>query len=136
MAGINMYFTVVDAIYDCGVTDDALFNGNTKSDRMADELFDYDLLSCLDKTYKEFNGDLKSESNLTVVNRQIRLGSGKKKDIKDCIKWTRDQIRLGLNPSLTRFPAVNTLDYINRYKHHSDYIKSQRQLRRQRSRNI
>ena len=52
MAGINPPFTVVDAIYYFRVKDSALFNEDTKSDRMAAEIFDYDLSSCIDKTYE------------------------------------------------------------------------------------
>ena len=57
--GVNTPFTVVNAIFDCGVTDVALFNGDTKVDRMAAELFDDEFLSCMDKTYKEFDKYLK-----------------------------------------------------------------------------
>ena len=67
-AETNPHFTVADAIYDCGVTYGALFNGYTESDIMAAEPFVDDLLSCMDKTYEEFDEDLKSYFNLTVVN--------------------------------------------------------------------
>ena len=82
MAGINPNFTFADAIYYCGVTDGDLFNGYTKSDMMASKIFDNELFSCMDKTYKDFDEDFKSYSNLIVINRQIRLGHGKKRDIK------------------------------------------------------
>ena len=52
MAGIIPPFTVSDAIYDCGVMESALFNGDTKSDRISAELSDDDFSSCLYKTYK------------------------------------------------------------------------------------
>ena len=39
MAGIHPPFTVVDATYDCGVTDVELFNGDLKADRMAVKIF-------------------------------------------------------------------------------------------------
>ena len=122
MEGINPPFKVADAIHDCGVMEGALFKDNTKSDRMSAELFDYYFLSCMEKTYEEFDEELKSYSNLTVVNGKIRLGPGQKNNTKDFIQWTRDQILLGINPALTRFPVVNVLDYINRYKHHAAYI--------------
>ena len=68
---------------------------------MAAELFDDEFLSCMDKTYEEFDKYLKSYSNLTVVNVQIRLGPGQNKNIKAFNKWTRDHFHLGLNPALT-----------------------------------
>ena len=46
-AGVNLSSTVSGAIYYCGLTDGALFNGNTKADRMDAELFDYDFSSCM-----------------------------------------------------------------------------------------
>ena len=52
MSGVNPPFTIANAIFDCGVTDGALFNSNTKADRISDELFDDDFLSCMENTYK------------------------------------------------------------------------------------
>ena len=128
MKGINPYFIVEDVIYDYIVTDGALFNVDTKAYRMAAELFDDELSSSMDKTYKELDEELKLYSNLTVVNGKIRLGPGNKKNINAFIQWTRDQIRLGLNPSLTRFPVVDSLDYIKRYNHQSAYIKNSKTI--------
>ena len=59
MAGFNPLFTIANTINDYGVTDSALFNGDTKAGRMADKLFDDDFLSSMDKTYEEFDKDLK-----------------------------------------------------------------------------
>ena len=73
---------MVDAIYYCGVTDSDLFNFHTKTDRVAAELFCDDLLSCMYKTYKESDEDLKLYFNLLVVNEKISLGTGQKKNIK------------------------------------------------------
>ena len=39
MAGNYLPFTVVDAIYYCGVMDGDLFNDNMKSDSMSAEVF-------------------------------------------------------------------------------------------------
>ena len=58
-AGVKPHFTIVNAIFDCGVTDDALFNGDTKSDKMATGLFNDDFLSCMDKNYKEIDKNLR-----------------------------------------------------------------------------
>ena len=44
-----------------------------------------------------------------------------KNNIKAFIQWTRDHIRLVLDPALTRFSVANALDYIKRYKHHEAY---------------
>ena len=71
MTGLNPTFTVEKTIFDCGVMDVALFNGNRKADRMATELFDDDFSFCMDKTYEEFDENLKSYSNLTVFNGKL-----------------------------------------------------------------
>ena len=60
MAGINPPFKVADAIHDCGVMEGALFNDISKSYRMAAEVLDDELLSCMDKTYREPDEDLRS----------------------------------------------------------------------------
>ena len=52
MAGIKPPFTVANAIYYGGVTDSASFNGDTKADRMDNEIFDEEFSSCKDKIYE------------------------------------------------------------------------------------
>ena len=63
-----------------------------------------------------------------VVNEQIRLVPGQKKNIKDFIQWNRYHIFLGLGPDLTRFPVVNASYYIKRYKHHESHIKNSKTI--------
>ena len=59
MAAVPQAFTVIDAINQIGITDGTLFNGATKAQRIATELFDDDFTSCLDKTFNEIDEDLK-----------------------------------------------------------------------------
>ena len=40
--GANSPFTLVNAMFDCGITDAVLFDGDTKEIRIATELFDND----------------------------------------------------------------------------------------------
>ena len=110
-------------MFNCSITDDVLFDGNTKTSKIANELFDEDFMSCMDKTYAELDDDLKSYSTLTVAHGQIRITPGHKKKIKAFIQWTRDQIRLGIDPITVRFPVANASDFIRRYKHHDAYVK-------------
>ena len=49
------------------VDDVLLFNGETQAQRLAQDLFDDSLLSCMDKSYEEIGSDLKSYSTLTVA---------------------------------------------------------------------
>ena len=90
-------------MFDCGITDVALFDGDTKASRIDTEIFDDDFTSCMDKTYVDLDDDLKSYSTLTAAHRHIRLTPGHKNFIKTFIQWTRDQIRLVINPITVRF---------------------------------
>ena len=95
---------------------------------MADELIDDNLSPCTEETYKKFDEDLKSYSNLTVIKGKIRLEPGQKNNIKAFIQCTRYQIRLKINTPLTRFPVVNASDYIKRNNHHAAYIKKSKMI--------
>ena len=48
--GTNPPFALVNAMFDCGITDAALFDGYTKASKIATKLFDDDITSCMDKT--------------------------------------------------------------------------------------
>ena len=82
----------------------------------------------MDSTHEDLDDDLKSYSTLTSANGQIRLGPAQKKNIKAFIQWTRDQFRLGKDPSSTRFPVSQVSEYIKRYKHHEAYIKKSKTI--------
>ena len=101
--GANPPFTLVNVMFDCGITDAALFDGDTKASRIATELFDNNFTSCMDKMYVKLDEDLKSYSTLTAAHGQIWLTPGHKKNIKELIQWTRDHIRLGIDPITVRF---------------------------------
>ena len=44
---------VLDAIVACGVNNAIMFNGDTAAQRIVDEIFDNDFLSCIDKDINE-----------------------------------------------------------------------------------
>ena len=91
-------FTIRDAMIACGMHGVHLFDGETQAQRFATEVFDNDFTACMDKTFKELDGDFKSYSTLTIANGQVRLAPGTKRNIKAFIQWTRDRYRLGENP--------------------------------------
>ena len=119
----NPPFTLANTMFGCGITNAALFGKNTKTSRIATELFDDNFTSYLDKTYGKLDDSLNSYSTLTAAHGQIRLTPGNKKNIKAFIQWKWDQIRLGIDPITVRFPVENASDLIKRYKHHDAYIK-------------
>jgi hypothetical protein len=51
----------------------------------------------------------------------MRLPIGTRKNIKAFLQWTRDEIRLAREPSLTAFPVNQVLDLIHRYKTHEQF---------------
>ena len=112
----------------CGIYSPTLFQGDSQAKRISGELFDDEFVSCMDKTVKYLENDLKSYSTLTAANGQIRLNPGQKDNVKAFIRWTRDQYRLGLDPVLTLLPVGNVAEYIKRYKHHEAYIKKKSTL--------
>ena len=121
--GTTPPFKLANAIFDCGIMDDVLFDGDTKEIGIATELFDDEFTSCMDKTYVKMDDGLKSYFTLTSEHGQIRLKPGHKNNTKAFIQWTRDPIRLGIDHITVRFTVANAPDFINRYKHHDAYVK-------------
>ena len=69
-------------MFDCGITDAVLFDGDTKTSRIATDLFDDDFTSGMDTTYVELDDDLKSYSTLTTAHGQIRLTPGHRNTLR------------------------------------------------------
>ena len=119
--------TVFDAMVACGVDNAIRFNGATAAMRIAEEVFDNDFMSCIDKDIGEIEEDFKTYAGLTVNQGQIRLHPGTKRQIKAFMQWEKDQVRTGQDPSLTPFPIADTAVLIRRYKSHMAFCdKSQR----------
>ena len=70
----------------------------------------------MEKTFKDLNDDLKAYSTMTLTNGQIRLNPGTKKLIKAFIQWSRDQIRLGHDPTLKAFLPGDSVALFHCYK--------------------
>lgn len=115
-------FTVKDAMAECGVEDDRNHDGQTQAGRIAGDMFSDTFATCMDKTFDELDSDFKTFSGLSVQQGQIRLLPGTKTKIKAFVQWSRDQIRLGMEPSTTRFPVAQTAELIRRYKTHSKFV--------------
>ena len=117
-------FTVLDAIVACGVDNAARFDGNTAAQRIATDIFDDDFQTCMDKDRKELDEDLRSYSQLTIAQGQIRLQPGIKKRVRAFIQWSRDMIRIGNDPTTIEFPVNDTAELIQRMKDHTAYVKN------------
>eukprot|EP00978_Attheya_sp_CCMP212_P005798 scaffold12959_cov53-Attheya_sp.AAC.1 len=88
-------FDVHQAMTACGINDVNLFDGDTAAARMALDMFNNSLHSCMDKTFAEVDQDFKSYSSLTIAQGQIRLSPGIRTRVKAFIQWMRDELRLG-----------------------------------------
>lgn len=121
MAAADIPGTVLNALIACGVDNVALFLGETQAQRIADDIFDDTFTSCMDVTFKELDDHFKTYSDLTAAQGQIRIRPGTRKNIKAFVQWTRDEIRLGRDPSLTPFPVAQVGELIRRYKTHEKF---------------
>ena len=116
-------FTVFDALVSIGIDNHIQFNGATKAQRIATEMFDDDFETCLDKTFKEIDEDLKSwGQELTINNGQIRLTPIQKKNIKAMTQWAKNKIRQGQDPTAEPFLLANATELIKNYKSHEAFI--------------
>ena len=96
--------TFEQLLLQCGVPNDCiLFNGATKAQRIATEVFSDDFNSCMDISHEDFEDECKTYCSLTVVQGQIRLNPGTKRNIKALIQWCREQIIVGNDPATVAF---------------------------------
>ena len=116
-------FTIRNALIACDVEDVALYDGVTAAAWLANDIFDNDFNACMDKTYEDLDDNLKAYSTMTVANGHIRLNPSTKKLIKAFIQWSRDQICLGHDPTLTAFPPGDSVALLRRYKTHDKFTK-------------
>lgn len=116
-------YTVKQAMEACGV-DTTLFEGLTRAERLATDMFNDDFRTCMDKTFEEIDADFKTYSDLTVAQGQIRLLPGVKTRIKAFVQWARDEIRMGKDPSVSSFQVANANTFIRRYKTHLQFVKN------------
>ena len=116
------------AIASCGVNDVTLWNGQTKAQRIAFDMFDDAYTTCMDKTMEEVDADFKSYAELPLNQGQIRLSPGVKNKIRAFIQWARDQVRLGLDPTTQPYPVAEAANLIRRYKTHLAFTKKSKTM--------
>lgn len=105
-------FTVADAMILCGLNE-------ADAARVAAEVFNDDFTTTMDKSFKDLDKDIQSYSSLTVAEGRIRVNPGIKQKLRAFIQWSRDRIRMGMDPSTDAFPVHTSADLIKRYNTHS-----------------
>lgn len=123
-AALPPIYTVHDALTLCGVDNVVLFAGQTAAQRMAEGLFANEFVGCMDKSMADLKDDFDTYAALTIAQGQIRLTPSTKKKIRAFIQWTRDQIRMGLDPATTPFPEHET-PLLERRLHTHELFKKQ-----------
>src|SRR6056300_1082931 len=117
-------FTVRDAIAVCGVGNVSLWNGATKAEHIADEIFTNEFETCLDITMDDLTEAFKTFADLRQNQGQIKLTVGMKKKIKGFIQWTRDELRMGREPKNTAYPVTDLRKQEVRMKTHQEFVKT------------
>ena len=122
VTGVLMRYTIREAVEECGVNNQDLFENNTQAERLASDLFSDDFNTCMDKTHEELDSDFKNYFDLTQAQGQISITPGVKKNIKAFLQWARDKYRLERNPEFGRFSKADTQVLIRRYKMHKQFM--------------
>ena len=81
-AALPPVFTVHEAIIASGVNNTDNFNGQSSAVPIAEDMFEDDFSTYMNKTYGDIDNDFKTFSSLTVAQGQIHLLPGVKKRIK------------------------------------------------------
>jgi hypothetical protein len=120
---VDAILTIVDAMVACVVEHDTLFQDETQAQRLASDIFGNHFSACLDVTpFKELDEHFKTYGDLTAVQGRIQVRVGTRKNIKAFVQWTRDELRLGRDPTLTPFPVAQVANLIRHYKMHEKYV--------------
>ena len=64
-AALSPVFTFHNAMVTSGILETDVFNGQSSAVRLAEDIFDNDFLSCMDKAQGDVEADFKSYSSLT-----------------------------------------------------------------------
>ena len=107
----------------CGIPLVPAFNGLTPPQRISAAIFNDEFVSVIDVTFEEVDATLKTYSQLTLAQGQIRLDPLIKKRIKAFIQWMRDRIRMTEDPAASVFPVTDTAILIRRHATHKLFVE-------------
>ena len=113
------------SLMDCGIeiySGGVIWNGESASQRIADDVFNNSFNTCIDITFTELDDHWKTYSSLTVADGRIRLRPGTKVNIRAFVQWTRDKLRMHEDPGAEMFPMASRMDLIDRYNTHKQWV--------------
>ena len=130
MAALPPMASVHDAMIACGVDDSAAneFQNRTQAARIATDIFFDSFETAAKMSITQLTSYFKTYTSLTIANGRIPLNPGIQNRIKAFVQWTRDEIRLGRNPSSVAYAPGDEARLLERMREHDLYIKESPQL--------
>ena len=113
----NGPFTVTQAIQACGVTEG-------KARTLSNELFDDDYTDCKDKKMSELIEGFKVLHKTPANQGGVKVSLRVQMRIKSFCQWTKDQLRMGLDPSAQPFPVHESRELMARAETHHQFTKN------------
>ena len=123
-----MAHTLRQAIALCGINDINVVGGQTRAQRISSEVFGDDFEACKDKSEDELKEDLKTYSQLTVANGQIRLNPGVRRNLRALMFWCKDQDRRGIDPSSLVFPVATSAVLLRNQQLHMKFVSKSKTM--------
>ena len=115
---------MIDTITACGMMKNKsfIYNGETYAERILQEGSNSDSNTYMDKMFKELKDYWKIFYRLTAAQWYIRLRPKVKKNIRDLVKWYRDNIRVGSDTYMTVSNISQIAAILRRYNTHNKWV--------------
>ena len=115
---------MIDTITACGMMKNKpfIYNGETYAEWISQEGSNSDSNTYMDKMFKELKDYWKIFYRLTVEQWYIQLRPKVKKNIRDLVKWYRDNIRVGSDTDMNVSNIYQIAAILRRYHTHNKWV--------------
>ena len=115
---------MIDTITACGMMKNKpfIYNGETYAEWISQEGSNSDSNTCMDKMFNELKDYWKIFYCLTVAQWYIRLRPKVKKNIRDSVKWYRDNIRVGSDTDMNVSNIYQIAAILRRYHTNNKWV--------------
>ena len=110
-------YTVKQAMQACGATE-------AKAETLASELFDHAYDDCKDKRMSELVDGFKVLSKLPANAGGVKVALRVQMRIKAFCQWTKDHLRMGLEPSSVPFAVDRSREFMARAETHDQFVRN------------
>ena len=114
----NGPYTVKQAMQACGA------NTEAKAATLASELFDNAYDDCKDKRMSELVDGFKVLSKLPANSGGVKVALRVQMRIKAFCQWTKDHLRMGLEPSSIPFAVDRSREFMARAETHDQFVRN------------